>query len=84
MAYLNTLTDYSDNGFLKPIDWTKAHEDPTNNPAVRPSEDCANYVKIEGGKFVSVFGEPGKPWVCFAADATNLDDPIYRNFASGS
>ena len=84
VAYLNTLTDYSNNGFLKPIDWTKAHQDPTNNPAVRPTEDCANYVKIQNGEFVSVFGKPGKPWVCFAADAPNLNDPIYRNFASGS
>ena len=34
-TYLNTLTTFSDNGFIPPIDWTKAHSDPTNNPAVR-------------------------------------------------
>ena len=29
---LNTLTDYSDNGFIPPIDWTKQHNDPATHP----------------------------------------------------
>ena len=65
VAYLNSLKSWSDNGFIQPLDWTKYHEDPTNNPAVRAPNECANFVKIENGKFVPVYGEPGKPWVCF-------------------
>jgi ABC-type branched-subunit amino acid transport system substrate-binding protein len=65
VAYLNSLTSYTDNGFIQPLDWTKYHSDPTNNPAVRGPHECGNFVKIESGKFVPVYGEPGKPWVCF-------------------
>ena len=31
---LNTVKDYSDNGFIVPIDWTKSHEDPVTHPDV--------------------------------------------------
>ena len=35
---LNTQTDYTDNGIIQPIDWTKGHNDPEKHPAVaRPA-----------------------------------------------
>ncbi|MFM8237402.1 MAG: ABC transporter substrate-binding protein, partial [Actinomycetota bacterium] len=81
VSYLNTLTAYSDNGFLAPINWTIAHNDPTKDPSVRGKDQCANYVRIEGGKFVSAFGKPGRPWVCFRTDDPSVDNPRYENFA---
>lgn len=78
--YLNTLTHYSDNGFLQPLDWTKGHIDPTTNPSARGKEECANFVKDVNGKFVPQFGQPGKPWVCFGRDDPTVDHPIYRSF----
>jgi hypothetical protein len=44
-------------------------------------KECTNYVQVKDGKFVSVFGEPGKPWVCFDADDPGVDNPQYLTFA---
>lgn len=84
VGFLNTLTAYSNNGFIAPIDWRTGHIDPTDDPAVRSRDDCANYVRIEGGEFVSAFGEPGKPWVCFDRTDPSVDDPRYVSFAPKS
>jgi hypothetical protein len=80
IAYLNSLTHYTDNGFIQPLDWTKYHSDPTNNPAVRPPLDCGNFVKVESGKFVPSYGAPGKPWVCFKRDDPTVNNPTRMSF----
>jgi hypothetical protein len=80
VQYLNTLTHYTDNGFLQPLDWTKGHIDPIKHPEARAAEECANFVKVENGKFVPVFGQPGKPWVCFGRDDPTVDNPTYKSF----
>jgi len=54
---MNQITDYTANGFVPPIDWTKAHQD---------DNDCTALVKIVDGKFKPVYGKPGKPFICFA------------------
>jgi branched-chain amino acid transport system substrate-binding protein len=64
VAALNTLTDYDADGLIAPIDWTKQHQDPKENPDARPEEVCANFTKVEDGKLVSVFAEGDRPWVC--------------------
>ncbi len=79
--YLNTLTDYTDNGFLQPLDWTKGHTDPITHPEARGGQECANLTKVEGGKFVPVYGEPGKPWVCFKTKDPTVDHPTHTSFA---
>jgi branched-chain amino acid transport system substrate-binding protein len=78
--YLNTLTHYTDNGFLQPLNWTTGHVDPIKHPEVRANEECANFVKVESGKFVPQFGKPGKPWVCFARDDPTVDHPTFKSF----
>jgi branched-chain amino acid transport system substrate-binding protein len=80
VAYLNTLTHYTDNGFLAPLDWTKGHIDPITHPEARGKEECSNYVKIINGKFVPQYTEPGKPWVCFKSSDPTVDNPIHRTF----
>jgi ABC-type branched-subunit amino acid transport system substrate-binding protein len=80
VAYLNTLTHWSDNGFVQPLDWTKFHQDPTNDPSVRPTQECANFVKVESGKFVPVYGQPGKPWVCFNRTDPTVNNPLHLSF----
>ncbi len=34
------------------------------HPETRSQYQCANELKVEGGKFVPVYDQPGKPWVC--------------------
>jgi len=77
---LNSLTDYSDNGFIPPIDWTKQHQDPAKNPSSAGPLECANFTKVENGKFVPMWGKPDKPWVCFENDAATLGEPTYMSF----
>jgi len=80
VSYLNTLTHYTDNGFLAPLNWTTGHIDPVAHPEVRGKEECANYVKIINGKFVPQYTEPDKPWVCFTTSDPTVDHPIHRSF----
>jgi hypothetical protein len=58
---INTMTDYTAGGLVAGIDWTTAHRED-------PPEGCAVMSKIEHGRFVPTFGEPGKPFRCFQAN----------------
>ena len=40
-------------------------------------------MKVQGGKFVPVYAEPGKPWVCFKLSDPNVDNPVNKSFAPG-
>ncbi len=82
---LNTLTAYTANGMVAPINWTKGHVDPQKDPSVLAPDDllCGNFVKVVGGKFQAVFDQPGKPFVCFKRGDPNIDNPQFLNFAPG-
>lgn len=60
---INALTDYTARGLLPGTDWTTAHE--TGN-------DCYAMMKIVGGTFKPVFGQPGKPFICLPADLKTI------------
>ena len=69
---LNKITDYTADGIAPTgVDWTIAHSD------VGP-EDCAALLKVIGGKLEPVFGEPGKPFVCFDHENPDFDNPTLR------
>jgi len=80
---LNSLTAYDDNGFIPPIDWTKQHNDPLNDPSALRKLDCFDYLKIQSGKFVPVYDQPGKPWLCFNRDDATVNSPQHLSFVSG-
>lgn len=75
---LNTQTHYDAGGLLSGIDWTKEHEDTTNNPQYRPATECTAVVQVVGGKFKTTLTPPGKPFVCFNRDDPTVDDPTFR------
>ena len=77
---LNTLTAFSNNGLVQPIDWTKQHEDPAENPDAAADRVCANFTKVEGGELVPQYGEPDKPWMCFESNAPELEEPTAMSF----
>jgi hypothetical protein len=78
---LNTQTAWTDNGFNPPVDWTKQHGDPNTDPTALAKLDCGAYVRVSGGKFLSVWSQPGKPFVCFNRNDATVDHPQYTNFA---
>jgi hypothetical protein len=74
----NKITDFTAGGILPPQNCTEAHGPVTDGPV------CAAYIHVENGEFVPVFGEPGKPFVCFEhnneADLSgvpSVDNPVY-------
>ncbi len=66
-----SMTSYTADNLIAPIDWSRQLEDPTTNDDARAELACIAGVRIESGEFVQATGEDGKPWVCFdtAADA---------------
>ncbi|MGH9032870.1 MAG: ABC transporter substrate-binding protein [Acidimicrobiia bacterium] len=66
---INELTDFTADGIVPAQDWTKLHEaDPR-------SDGCTAIVQVQGGEFVPVFGEPGKPFVCFENNQVEKTGP---------
>jgi ABC-type branched-subunit amino acid transport system substrate-binding protein len=62
---INQMTAWNANGANSPVNWTVAHTGDTN-------VGCTALVKIQGGKFVPQFGQPGKPFVCLDKTQTTL------------
>jgi branched-chain amino acid transport system substrate-binding protein len=54
---INAEKNFTAHGLLPGIDWSVAHQG-------EPPEGCNVLSKIENGKFVPSFGQPGKPFVC--------------------
>ncbi len=84
---LNGLTDFTADGLVAPIDWTKQHADPAKNKDAHAKLDCSNTVIVKDGKFEPVFVQDGKPWVCFnvadehPGDETPIPLPTPKNYS---
>ena len=65
---INKIVDYTADGIIGPVDWTKQH---TGDPDVT----CTVESKVVDGGFKPVFGKPGKPFICFPKDPPKLVNP---------
>lgn len=72
---INQIDDWTADGTRTKVDWTTAH-----GPTPPNSESCAAYVQVKNGKYVVVYGQPGKPFVCFPENPwpATLDTPTYK------
>jgi len=72
---INQITDWTANGTRTRVDWTTAH-----GPTPPNSESCQAFVQVKDGKYVVVYGQPGKPFVCFPENPwpATLDNPTYK------
>ena len=81
IAATNELTEYTADGLLNPIDWSRQHTAPTqDDPATNGyTQECWSYVKVVDGEF-EMLGDPETPWFCW--DGTNRDwaEPEPTNF----
>jgi len=81
---LNTVKDFSANGFVVPIDWTTQHEEPKGKPTAERYE-CFTGVKVRNGKFEPLPRPAGKPWACMKGGSqgtapTLTTDPDFVSF----
>jgi len=80
VSALNRVKDFSADGFVPPIDWTRAHIDPEKHPEALSPLDCFNSVIVKNGKFVPYLNTPDKQWVCFNRTDATLDNPQHLTF----
>ncbi|HEY7440471.1 MAG TPA: ABC transporter substrate-binding protein [Acidimicrobiia bacterium] len=59
----NAITDYTADGLVPPINWKTAHS---------KQIECYATVKVVDGKFKPVYGQSGKPFLCFPSDLTEM------------
>jgi hypothetical protein len=81
VAALNSQTAYDDHGFIEPINWRTGHIDPQTHPEALDPKVCNTWVQVRNGKFVPVYGQPDKPWVCFNRSDPTVDHPQFLSFA---
>jgi ABC-type branched-subunit amino acid transport system substrate-binding protein len=65
---LNKLTDYDAGGMIPPVNWTRQHTDK------HYAQGCQAYLKVHNGTLTPTFGQPGKPFLCYAnTEAPTVD-----------
>lgn len=82
---INSIEDYTASGILSSVHWAINDDYPegAHGPALNGIA-CNAYVHVENGEFVPVFGEPGKPFVCWEGNnevdgegVPSIDNPIF-------
>jgi ABC-type branched-subunit amino acid transport system substrate-binding protein len=77
---LNSMKDFTADGFVPPIDWTTGHIDPEKHPEAQSKLDCFNAVIVKSGKFVPYLNSADKPWICFNRNDPTVNDPQHLTF----
>ncbi len=70
-----SLTDYTADNLVSPIDWSTQLADPAEDPEADSPIQCVVAVQVTDGAFVPFTGEEGKPWECFDRGADGLGTP---------
>ncbi|MEJ5254138.1 MAG: ABC transporter substrate-binding protein [Acidimicrobiales bacterium] len=64
---INTFDNWTADGSIPGVDWTIAHKQ-------RPPLSCGAISRIDNGGFVPLYGEAGRPFICFDVEADQLPD----------
>jgi branched-chain amino acid transport system substrate-binding protein len=75
---INGITNWTADGILPGIDWSKNGHGPGHTA-------CDAWVEAVNGKFVPRFGKPGQPHVCYPDNPrpSNLDHPFFLPLKAG-
>ncbi|WP_083749920.1 ABC transporter substrate-binding protein [Frankia sp. CcI49] len=82
IAATNRMTNYSADGLIDPIDWSRQHEPPTEADPVTHGykQECITLVKVHNGRFEPV-GDPKKPFICWPVTKERTwSEPTFTNF----
>jgi ABC-type branched-subunit amino acid transport system substrate-binding protein len=78
---INGITDFTADGMVPPIGWQLGGGGHSYG-----YEACDVYEEVQDGEFVTIFGQPGQPIVCFPltpALPDSLDEPYFRPLKAG-
>ncbi len=78
----NQMTDYTADGLVAPIDWSRQHDAPTpDDPATHGSTyECIALVQVRHASFELV-GDPAKPWICWPGGTRDWSEPTAMSFS---
>jgi hypothetical protein len=77
----NQMTDFSADGLIDPIDWSRQHDAPTqDDPETHGyAQDCVALVRIHDGEFELV-GDESRPFFCWDGTTREWSDPEPTSF----
>ncbi|HEY6531907.1 MAG TPA: hypothetical protein VIY72_06365, partial [Acidimicrobiales bacterium] len=72
----NQFTDFTADGWIAPVDWTKGHTalTPSNISTDGQQYQCGSYVKIVDNAF-EIVGDADKPFSCWPGDTLDWSEP---------
>jgi ABC-type branched-subunit amino acid transport system substrate-binding protein len=78
----NKMTNYTANGLIQPIDWSRQHVAPTEaDPATHgPKYDCMSLVKVDSSGTFQMVADKATPWFCWPGDTRDWSEPKQMNF----
>jgi ABC-type branched-subunit amino acid transport system substrate-binding protein len=81
IAATNKLTNFTADGLVPPIDWTRQHEPPTqDDPATHgPKYECGALLQVKNTVFQVLAGKE-KPWYCWPGNTRDWSEPVAMNF----
>lgn len=79
----NKMTEYSADGLISPIDWSRQHQFPTQqDPTTHGYKfECQALVKVRNGKFEVVGGTKQDPFACWSNENRNWSQPRAMSFS---
>jgi hypothetical protein len=77
----NKITDFTADGLVPPIDWTRQHEPATqDDPKAHGAKyECGALLQVKNGTF-QVVADKAKPWFCWPGDTRDWSEPQPMNF----
>lgn len=67
----NRITDYTAGGLLRPVDWTTAHDAPTED---EPYRSCSTFLRVSDGQ-LELLGDPAAPFSCWDLPLDGWTEP---------
>ncbi len=82
IAATNQITDWTAEGLLPPVDWSRQHTAPTPEDPVTnaPVYDCFAYLQVTSGE-LEVVGSSEDPFNCFEPPVDEWVDPMPMSFS---
>ena len=81
IAATNEMTEYTADGLINAIDWTRQHDFPTDeDPTAHGyARECMILVEVSGGE-MQLVGEQDAPWWCWDNSTSEWSEPEPTDF----